>query len=146
MPDLVFPYAAGGFGVHRPDLIAEVIGPNDAVINVRVRLDTGADFCAFPASYIPLFGLDAETLADGGDVYGIGEKPEPAKQGPVRVIIRVPWAPDTAYVEFPAQARFLESLDTLAIGLLGYQDFFERYKVVFDAPRRIFQIHLPDPD
>ena len=43
----------------------------------------------------------------------------------------------------PVYAGFTEGLDHSGIGLLGQAGFFERFKIIFDHARGIYQLEVP---
>jgi hypothetical protein len=96
-------------------------------------VDSGADNCTFPRSFMQPLALDAlncpsETISGvGGNSLSEYANVE-IDFGPFRI---------TVY------AGFTSGLDAVGFGLLGQAGFFDRFDVTFKHSQGIFQIEVP---
>jgi len=52
---------------------------------------------------------------------------------------------DLGVAQTEALAGFTEDMNSKGHGLLGQHGFFDRFKVQFDLPNKLFWIETPDP-
>jgi len=109
--------------------------------NARHRLscyaivDSGADHCVFPRSFMQPLGLDA--LAAPVDMTsGLGSSNVPTHFTDVTIDLQ-------GLTQFTVYAGFTIGLEQLGIGLLGQTGFFERFKITFDYANRQYAVELP---
>lgn len=97
-------------------------------------VDSGADYCLFPRSFMQPLGLDPLT-APLDTTAGVGSTNLPTHF--CNVVI------DLGVIQFPVYAGFTTGMDSLGIGLLGQAGFFERFKIAFDYANKLFTIEIP---
>ena len=94
-------------------------------------VDTGADYCVFPRSFLQPLGLNAlqgpteMTQGIGGSV--------PTHFFGISIDIG-------GHFQFPVFAGFTAGLDALGLGLLGQVGFFDRFNVTFKHSEGIYLI------
>jgi hypothetical protein len=90
---------------------------------IQAMIDTGSDFCIFPADVLDDIGIGENTLKVG-PVKGLGEGQ------------KTYFATVTLWVEnlgeWEVYAGFSEYLRGTGSGLLGFRGFMERFKIEFD--------------
>lgn len=98
-------------------------------------VDTGADYCLFPADLLPTLGLDPSTLVEGVAM-GLGGL---EKVLFANVMIR------TKYLGvWPAYVGFARSLSGHGnVGMLGHRGFFDKFRVTFDTANGFLDIEAP---
>lgn len=98
-------------------------------------VDSGADHCVFPRSFMQPLGLDP--LAAPVDMTsGVGSTNVPTHFANVTL--------DFGVTQFSVYAGFTTGMDALGMGLLGQAGFFERFKIVFDNANKLFTIEMPE--
>jgi hypothetical protein len=112
-----------------------------ALLNGTSRLscyaivDSGADDCLFPRSFMQPLGLDPLTIPIE-QTRGVGSTSIPTQYA--KLAIHIP-----GIVEFAVYAGFTSGMDPMGFGLLGQTGFFERFKVAFDYSSRVYTIEVP---
>ncbi|HEX4544061.1 MAG TPA: aspartyl protease family protein [Candidatus Acidoferrum sp.] len=87
-------------------------------------VDSGADHCIFPRSFMQPLGLDP--LATPVDMTsGVGSTNLPTHFAHVTLDLQ-------GLAQFSVYAGFTTGMDRFGIGLLGQTGFFERFKIRFD--------------
>jgi hypothetical protein len=113
----------------RPVLqIALVNGPYR--LSCYALVDSGADHCAFPKSFLrplglPPLGVPFESTA------GVGA---------ITLAFFHHVTLDLGVVQLPLYAGFTDGLEQWGMGLLGQNGFFDRLKVDFELSRGLFYI------
>jgi hypothetical protein len=97
-------------------------------------VDSGADYCAFPRSFMQPLGLDA-LVAPLETTSGVGSSNVPVHFCSLEM--------DFGVVKIPVYAGFTTGLDQLGIGLLGQSGFFDQFHIHFRCAHGIFQIEIP---
>ncbi len=118
----------------RPVLMLTLMnGPNR--LSCYAIVDSGADHCVFPRSFMQPLGLDALTAPIEPST-GLGSTNVPTHYCPIHIDLQ-------GVIQFPLNAGFTTGLDQVGVGLLGQAGFFERFKVSFDLPQRVYHIEIP---
>src|ERR1035438_10061759 len=138
VPYAPYPYPNGsglpaGHIAHRPVVKVELIRGTDK-ISCYAIVDSGADHCVFPLSFAAVLGLShlGQTPFNTAGVGGTGV---PMYYWDIQMNL----GPTTIDV----LAGFTEGMNTLGMGLLGEFGFFDRFKVLFDHPAKLFHIEIP---
>jgi hypothetical protein len=114
-----------------------------ALVNAERRLscyaliDSGADHCVFPRSFLQPLGLDA-LEAPVAMSAGFGSAGVPTHFANLSVDL-------PGVIEFPVYAGFTSALDRIGLGLLGQTGFFDRFNVSFKLAERTCFIEIPEP-
>jgi hypothetical protein len=90
---------------------------------IQAMIDTGSDYCVFPADVLDELGIDKGSLPLG-EIRGMGEA-----QNIYYATVTL-WVKDVG--EWEVYAGFSEYLRITGSGLLGFRGFLERFKIVFD--------------
>jgi hypothetical protein len=98
-------------------------------------VDSGADHCVFPRSFMQPLGLDPLT-APIELTTGVGSSNVPSHFCNVRIDLQ-------GAIQFPVYAGFTSGLDQIGLGLLGQAGFFDRFKITFDLPQKTYAIEIP---
>jgi len=112
-----------------------------ALVNAGLRLscyalvDSGADYCAFPRSFMQPVGLDALT-SPIDQTTGVSTASVPTHFANVSIDLQ-------GLVEFPVYAGFTVGLEQMGLGLLGQVGFFDRFNISFS--KKVCYIEIPDP-
>ena len=112
-----------------------------ALVNGARRLecyaivDSGADHCVFPRSFMQPLGLDPLTAPTEG-LAGVGNQGVLTHFSHVTLDLQ-------GMVQLPVFAGFTIGLEHWGLGLLGQSGFFERLSINFDLPRGVFEIDIP---
>ena len=112
-----------------------------ALVNGASRLscyaivDSGADDCLFPRSFMQPLGLDPLTISVE-QVAGVGSSGVPTQYAHVTIDIQ-------GIGQFAAFAGFTSGLDPIGFGLLGQLGFFEKCRVSFDHATKTYTIETP---
>jgi Aspartyl protease len=94
-------------------------------------VDSGADHCVFPRSFMQTLGLDPLT-SPVEITSGVGNPSVPTHFAQVTL--------DLGVAQLPMYVGFTTGMDQLGLGLLGQTGFFESFKVTFDYKNRLFTI------
>jgi len=117
----------------RPYLPVTIINPDSQKkVKVYALIDTGADECAFPASFAPLLGhnLQAGRLKRISTGNGITT----AYSHTTRILIE----------GFSTQDVLVDFMPNLNIPLLGVKSFLDNFILGVDYPQRVFSLNLPN--
>ena len=117
----------------RPYLPVTIINPDtQKKVKVYALIDTGADECAFPASFAPLLGhnLQAGHLKKISTGNGITT----AYSHTTRIIIE----------GFSTQDVLVDFMPNLNIPLLGVKSFLGNFILAVDYPKKVFSLNLPN--
>ncbi len=98
-------------------------------------VDSGADHCVFPRSFMGPLGLDP-LVAPVERISGVGSSNVPTHFANVTIDLQ-------GLVQFPVYAGFTSGLDQTGVGLLGQTGFFERFKITFDYSKKMYSIEIP---
>jgi len=99
-------------------------------------IDSGADHCVFPQSFMAHLGLDP-LLATVALTSGLGSTNVPTHFAAISIDLQ-------GIVEFPVYAGFTAGLDQLGYGLLGQTGFFDRFNVGFRLSDKTCYIEVPE--
>ncbi|HKN76305.1 MAG TPA: hypothetical protein VJW94_14095 [Candidatus Acidoferrum sp.] len=114
-----------------------------ALVNAERRLscyaliDSGADHCVFPRSFLQPLGLDA-LAAPVAMSAGFGSAGVPTHFANISIDL-------PGVIKFPVYAGFTSALDRMGLGLLGQSGFFDRFNVSFRLVEKICLIEVPEP-
>ncbi len=97
-------------------------------------VDSGADHCVFPRSFLQPLGFNALT-APIEMTTGVGSTNVPTHF--VNITIDLQGA-----AQFPVYAGFTTGLDPVGIGLLGQSGFFDRFHLHFKLSEGIYEIEI----
>lgn len=125
------PYGAitSGHGV-RPVVGLELLGQNANPIVAMGIVDSGADESTIPIEYAARLGIDVHADCETNDVVtASGPTTEFRYRGPITALV--------LGEVVPLQASFLEGLPFV---LLGRNDFFHHFKILFDQRARSFTL------
>lgn len=119
--------------IARPYLPVTIINPDtNKQVSVYALIDTGADECAFPASFAPIIG---HNLQDG--------QPKKVSTGNG---ITIAYGHTTRIVieEFSTQDVLVDFMPNLNIPLLGVRSFLSNFILTVDYPNKVFSLLLPN--
>jgi len=119
--------------IARPYLPIIIINPDtEKQINVYALIDTGADECAFPASFASLLGHNLQE----GQLKRIstGNGITIAYSHTTRIIVE----------SFSTQDVLVDFMPNLNIPLLGVKSFLSNFILTVDYPNRAFSLMLPN--
>lgn len=88
-------------------------------------IDSGADLCVFHAEIGEQIGIDIESGKEF-IFYGIAKKPEPLKA--YRHDIKI----EVGGYQYDCRAGFSRDIPNMPYGVLGQDDFFKIFNVIFD--------------
>lgn len=134
MPIRNYPFSITRPGdLARPYLPITIINP-DAKKKVRVfaLIDTGADECAFPASFVPLLGHNLQAGQQRKISTGNG------------ITIAYSHITRIEVEGFTTQDVLIDFMPNLNIPLLGVKSFLSNFVLTVDYPNKIFSMNLPD--
>lgn len=101
-------------------------------------VDSGTDYCVFPASFGERVGIDVRS-GKPTPMSGFGGKGQ-CFYHPIKVLAVI----DKQIWRFKCFAGFSEQMNELGIGLLGRHGFFELFEeVIFDQRKKLFRLQLP---
>jgi predicted aspartyl protease len=134
MPVRDYPFSVVRPGdIARPYLPVTIINPDTGKeLRVYALIDTGADECAFPASFASVLGhnLQAGRLRRTSTGNGITV----AYSHTTRLAIE----------DFSTQDVLVDFMPNLSIPLLGVKSFLSNFILTVDYPNRIFSLSLPN--
>ena len=117
----------------RPYLPIIIINPGTEIqIKVYALIDTGADECAFPASFAPLLGHNLQ--AGQYKKISTGNGVTIAYSHTNRIVIE----------GFSTQDVLIDFMPNLYIPLLGVRSFLSNFLLNVDYPNKIFSLSLPN--
>lgn len=107
-------------------------------ISTWALVDSGADFCIFPASIGHALGI-AIPNQNATPFSGTADAPQIAYFAKLRASI---WNGDWSYqpLSFDLYAGFCDTLEHVGLGLLGQDGFFSRFKISFDHAGNLITI------
>jgi hypothetical protein len=125
-PDGAFPNRTA---IKRP-ILQMNLEKGGQIIRTLAIVDSGADFCLFPASMASALGI-AIPNQNATLFSGSANAPQIAYFETVSVTI---WNGDNAEapITFDLYAGFCDTLEHVGLGLLGQNGFFSRFVVAFD--------------
>jgi hypothetical protein len=106
---------------------------DDAYWECRAIVDSGADDCVFPASFASRLGLDLTTNTRTFVFGGAGSKNQIAYFFDLNVTFG-------DFVSYKLPIGFSAALESVGIGLLGQNGFFENFFVSFDLKSGFFSL------
>jgi clan AA aspartic protease len=119
--------------IARPYLPITVKNPDtDRQIKVYALIDTGADECAFPASFASLLGHNL--LAGQQRKISTGNGLTIAYSHSTRIIIE----------GFTTKDVLIDFMPNLYIPLLGVRSFLSNFILTIDYPNRVFSLIIPE--
>ena len=132
MPIRNYPFSIARPGdIARPYLPITIINPTtNKHLKVFALIDTGADECAFPASFAPLLGHSLQTGQQRKISTGDG--------------ITVAYS-HTTRIEiegFATQEALIDFMPNLNIPLLGVRSFLSNFILTVDYPNKTFSLNL----
>jgi predicted aspartyl protease len=101
-------------------------------MKVYALIDTGADECAFPASFAPILGHNL--LAGRQKKISTGNGITIAYSHTARIIIE----------KFSTQDVLVDFMPNLNIPLLGVRSFLSNFILTVDYPNKVFSLKLPN--
>jgi hypothetical protein len=99
-------------------------------------IDSGADYCVFPQSFMKSLGIDPLT-APVEMTSGVGTEGMPAHFANISIDLQ-------GLIRFPVFAGFTAGLDPIALRLLGQVGFFDRFNVGFRLSEKTCLIEIPE--
>ena len=134
MPVRNYPFSVIRPGdVARPYLPIAILNPNSGIqINVYALIDTGADECAFPASFAPLLGHDLQSGQEKRVTTGNGITI--AYSHTNRIIVE----------GFSTQDVLIDFMPNLYTPLLGVKSFLSNFILKVDYPQKTYSLLFPD--
>jgi predicted aspartyl protease len=117
----------------RPYLPVTIVNPDiPKQLKVYALIDTGADECAFPASFAPILGHNLQ--AGYSKRISTGNGISTAYSQTTRIIIE----------GFSTQEVLVDFMPNLNIPLLGVKSFLSNFILTVDYPSRVFSLTLLD--
>ncbi len=117
----------------RPYLPVTIINPDtQKKVKVYALIDTGADECAFPASFAPL--LEHNLQAGRLKRISTGNGITTAYSHTTRILIE----------GFSTQDVLVDFMPNLNIPLLGVKSFLGNFILGVDYPQKVFSLNLPN--
>jgi hypothetical protein len=123
--------------IKRP-LLRLTLRYNDRSFSTWAIVDSGADFCLFPASIAVQLGV-AIPNPKATPFSGTADAPQIAYFETVQATIGN-GEPDGTPLTFDLYAGFCETLEHVGLGLLGQESFFSRFIVSFDHSQNLIRI------
>jgi predicted aspartyl protease len=99
---------------------------------VYALIDTGADECAFPASFAPILGHNLQN----GQLKRVstGNGITTAYSHTTRIVVE----------DFSTQDVLVDFMPNLSIPLLGVKSFLSNFILTLDYPNKVFSLLLPN--
>lgn len=119
--------------VLRPVLSTRIIHGKKAISCLSI-VDSGADNCAFPRSFMNGLGLEPSIAPREGTI-GVAEARVETFFCKVTL--------DFGVIQIPVLAGFTSGLEQSGVGLLGQAGFFDIFNVTFRKSAGVFQLELP---
>lgn len=119
--------------IKRPALILTLKNGQDR-LTCHALVDSGADHCIFPRSFMQRLGMDPLT-APVDMTSGVGSTNVPTHYCNVTL--------DLGVINFQVYAGFTTGLDQFGIGLLGQDGFFDKFKITFDHAHGLYSLETP---
>jgi hypothetical protein len=118
----------------KPFVQVEILSPHGN-LSCRAIIDSGAEHCVFPRSFLPQLGLDPlEAPVEFSS--GLGSLNVPTHLFDINLNF-------AGIVTFPMRAGFTVGMDNHGFGLLGQTGFFDRFHVRFKLDEGIFEVEVP---
>ncbi|MGB8673915.1 MAG: hypothetical protein WCD27_06135 [Candidatus Acidiferrales bacterium] len=117
---------------HRPR-IAVVLAAGTVIFSCYALVDSGADDCIFPTSFGTQLGLNVPT----GKQYPFGGAGGGAIQMAYFFDLQLA-IPQVGKYSIPI--GFTDALESVGLGLLGQNGFFDRFRVSFNLKKGIFTL------
>lgn len=118
----------------KPFVQVEISTPHGN-LSCRAMVDSGAEECVFPRSFLTQLGLDP-LHAPIEFSSGMGSSNIPTHLFDVNLNL-------AGISKFPLRAGFTVGMDTYGFGLLGQTGFFDRFHVTFKLDSGIFEVEVP---
>jgi hypothetical protein len=133
MPVRDYPFSATKpGGIQRPYLPVTIINPgNNRRVKVVGIIDTGADECAFPASFAPILGHNLQAAQQ--KMVGTGNGVTMAYGHTTRIEID----------GFATKDVLIDFMPNLFVPLLGVRSFLSNFLLTIDYPNKTFSLRLP---
>ena len=125
---------ATGRSARRPVIPLTVVNGQNR-FSCYALVDSGADHCVFPRSFMQPLGLDPLT-APVEMTSGVGSTNVPTHFSNVVIDLQ-------GVIQIPVYAGFTTGMDQLGFGLLGQAGFFEALKITFDFANKIYYLETP---
>ncbi|MEW6418608.1 MAG: retropepsin-like aspartic protease [Nitrospirota bacterium] len=134
MPVHNYPFSITRPGdIARPYLPVTIINPDaNRQLRVFALIDTGADECAFPASFAPLLGHNLQAGQQRKISTGNG------------ITIAYSHISRLEIESFTTQDVLIDFMPNLNIPLLGVKSFLSNFILTVDYPNKVFSLNLPD--
>lgn len=134
MPIRDYPFTVTRPGdMPRPYLPVTIVNPaTEKRLSVYALIDTGADECAFPATFAPLLGHDLQ--AGKQKKISTGNCTTVAYGHTTKIEI----------TGFETQVVIVDFMPNLFIPLLGVRSFLSNFILSVDYPNRTFALRLPE--
>lgn len=129
-PSSAFP---SGHLIKRPTLVLTLRNGRNG-LKCYALVDSGADHCIFPRSFMQRLGIDLLT-APVDMTSGVGSTNVPTHYCNVTL--------DLGVIDFQVYAGFTAGMDQFGIGLLGQDGFFDKFKITFDNPHGSYTLETP---
>lgn len=133
IPILASPAFPNGRVARRPVLLLTLIAGANRISCYGI-VDSGADHCAFPRSFMQPLGLNPLT-APIEPTTGVGSANVPTHFVNIMADLQ-------GIVQFPLYAGFTTGLDALGVGLLGQSGFFDQFTVHFRLAQGIYELEV----
>lgn len=127
------PSAAFPYGQTIPRALIEVALQNadKRIEPFYALIDSGSDYCLFPADFAPLLGLNLIVMP-GVTGYGLGDDSD-MRFAPLELEIG-------GLGKWEVYAAFSTLWNGRGMGLIGHLGFFDRFRVRFDWRRKVFDV------
>ena len=134
MPVHNYPFSITRPGdIARPYLPVTIINPDaNRQLRVFALIDTGADECAFPASFAPLLGHNLQAGQQRKISTGNG------------ITIAYSHISRLEIEGFTTQDVLIDFMPNLNIPLLGVKSLLSNFILTVDYPNKVFSLNLPD--
>ncbi len=134
MPIRNYPFATIRKGdLSRPYLPITIINPEtNKKLKVFALIDTGADECAFPASFAPLLGHNLQSGQQKNISTGNG------------ITIAYGHTTRIGIEGFTTRDVLIDFMPNLNIPLLGVRSFLSNFVLTVDYPNKMFSLRLLD--
>lgn len=119
----------------RPIVKLSLLG-NSRTLTCFAMIDSGADHCIFPRSFMQSLGIDP-LQAPAEMTFGVGTMGVPTHFADVNIDLQ-------GLIRFPVYAGFTTGLDPMGLGLLGQIGFFDRFNLGFRLSEKACLIEIPE--
>ena len=134
IPILANPAFPNGRTAARPILKLTLVN-GEKQLSCYAIIDSGADHCVFPRSFMAPLGLDPLT-APIELTAGVGTASVPTHFCNVEIDMQ-------GIIKFPIYAGFTVGLEPMGLGLLGQNGFFDHFNIHFRQAEKICYIEVP---